>query len=408
VGIWDRREWLGLVGLAAVGAAGGGVGVRAAEESGAVVLEKWKKAKISPVSKGERHALHAYFVHCPESPDGKYVLFYTSGDKDGGTGDIRVIERATGVETVVAKNVTAEDAHRGACQQWSNGGKTIVYHDCRGKRWFVIAVDLKSLKETVLAEDHQVGFGRADQQWVPIYGCHWNPGAFRDLELVHCETAERKTVVKVEQVMADCSAYIAKIFKDKPISVFFPVMSPDGTKVFFKLAAGSGGDDFRSKVASVREGKVVYALPDLSSKAAGAGEMGKFLRLFESWGHPAWAPDSAGILEKGNVVFSIGTGAGRQLVKTPSDHPSFSPDGRFFTSDADISKRDFGKEGEWGIVVAATQGMSFVVVDQFLNTRGAASWRRNHPHPTFSSDGKRLYYNVNRGEWTELVCAERE
>jgi len=406
---WERREWLRVAGLSVMGAAGvrgwaadGPVvaGAAAGVDDGAA-LEGWKKAKIAPVFKGARHALHAYFVHSPESPDGKYVLFYSSGDKDGGTGDLRVIERATGAETIVAKGITAEDAHRGACQQWSNGGKSIVYHDCRGSRWFVVSVELKTLKETILAEDHQIGFGRADQPWVPIYGCHWNPGAYRDLELVHVETRERKTVVKVEQVLTDCAAYVKKIFGEKPISIFFPVMSPDGTKVFFKLAAGSGGSDFRSKAASVREGKVVYALP------TAAGEMGTFIRLFESWGHPAWHPDSSGILEKGNVVFSITSGQGRQLVKTPTDHPSFSPDARFFTSDADVSKRDFGKPGDWAVVVAPTQGMSFAVVDQFQNTKGAASWRRNHPHPAFSPDGKRLYYNVNKGEWTELYCAER-
>ena len=36
----------------------------------------------------------------------------------------------------------------------------------------------------------------------------------------------------------------------------------------------------------------------------------------------------------------------------------------------------------------------------------ANSWRRSHPHPAFSPDGKRLYFNVSSGPWTQLHVAE--
>ena len=38
---------------------------------------------------------------------------------------------------------------------------------------------------------------------------------------------------------------------------------------------------------------------------------------------------------------------------------------------------------------------------------GATTWRKNHPHPAFSLDGKRIYYNVNSGKYTQLFVAER-
>jgi hypothetical protein len=31
----------------------------------------------------------------------------------------------------------------------------------------------------------------------------------------------------------------------------------------------------------------------------------------------------------------------------------------------------------------------------------------SHPHPVFSADGKRIYYNVSDGEFTRLHVAER-
>jgi hypothetical protein len=42
----------------------------------------------------------------------------------------------------------------------------------------------------------------------------------------------------------------------------------------------------------------------------------------------------------------------------------------------------------------------------FDNSKGATTWRHNHPHPHFSPDGKRIYYNVNDGPWTKLMVAE--
>ncbi|MCA9044969.1 MAG: hypothetical protein KDA69_11650, partial [Planctomycetaceae bacterium] len=89
----------------------------------------------------ERHSIHSYFNTSPESPEGKYVLYYTSEAKNGEYGDLRILERATGRETIVARDITTEDAHRAACQQWSNGGKSIVYHEVRDGHWRVMAVD---------------------------------------------------------------------------------------------------------------------------------------------------------------------------------------------------------------------------------------------------------------------------
>jgi hypothetical protein len=47
-----------------------------------------------------------------------------------------------------------------------------------------------------------------------------------------------------------------------------------------------------------------------------------------------------------------------------------------------------------------------VLLDRFHNDGGAKSWRRNHPHPAFSADGRRIYYNVSEGSYTTLMVAE--
>jgi Tol biopolymer transport system component len=163
------------------------------------------------------------------------------------------------------------------------------------------------------------------------------------------------------------------------------------------MSRPSGGDDFRTSKASLREGKIVFDL-----------EQQKFVRLIEQWGHPSWSPDSQGIFEKGNILFDLATGKSRRSSPSaPSDHPSLSPDGKVFVTDADVSRRPFGGPGKWAIVVGDVASDRFVVVDLFDNTGGAASWRRSHPHPAFSDDGTRIYYNVSEGERTRLFVAER-
>ena len=361
-------------------------------------MEPWRAGAqiraVAPVT--NRHVIHAYFNASPESPDGKYVLYYTSGTPEGEEGDLRVLERATGQERIVARGIHTEDAHRVACQQWCNDGKTIAYHDCRDGRWFVIALDLASGKESILAEDRQIGFGSATQAWMPIYGCHWNPGAHRDLEMVNVATGEIRLAVTAAQVVQEYGAWMKAKLGSADLSIFFPVLSPDGKKIFFKPNVPSYSGSFRGMDSSKREGKIIFDL-----------EKGKLVRLVEAWGHPSWTPDSRGILEKGNVILDIESGKNARFAPSCfSDHPSMSPDGKLFVTDADVTKRPYGKPGLWAIGVGSTQGDDYAVITLFDNTRGAKTWRHNHPHPHFSADGKRIYFNVNEGQWTQLMVAE--
>ena len=61
-----------------------------------------------------------------------------------------------------------------------------------------------------------------------------------------------------------------------------------------------------------------------------------------------------------------------------------------------------GTENEWGMVVADLRGTNHVLIHRFDNSRGARSWRRPHPHPIFSPDGRRIYFNANSDPWTRL------
>lgn len=357
---------------------------------------------IRPVTPhSDRHTYHAYYLTCPESPDGTRVLYYASTTKDGHQGELVVRDRATGAETVVARNLDTEDAHRAACQQWISGGRRVAYHDVKAARWSVHVVDLATGQDRALATDRQLCFGRAVDDVLPVYGCHWNPGEHRDLELLDAVTGGIRTAVTAADVARHSQVWLEKKFGGRPTSVFFPHISPDGRRVFFKMSApGPDGaaNNYRSSKASFREGLFVYDL-----------ETGRPVFVREKWGHPAWHPDSRRIIEVGNILIDTENNGAistmPELPKMPGCHPALSPDGRLFVMDGTL---DFlgGPKGQWGVVVCDVRGHHHQVLHRFDNSRGAKSWRRNHPHPVFSPDGRRIYFNVNDGDWTRLMVAE--
>jgi hypothetical protein len=375
----------------------------AAAAAGDDPVATWSKnVRITQVSAAPgRHSIHSYYVANPESPDGRHVLFFTSTHPAGYVGEVRILERATGKETVLAGNVHTEDAHRVACQQWLSGGRRVAFHEVVEKRWRVVVVDVATLKRTVVGEDLQVGFGRPDADQLPMYGCHWNPGPHRDLYVWDAATGKTTTRATIAEVEAKYGDWLAKEFAGKPCSIFFPVLSPDLKRVFFKIAAGNGGDNFMAKNASHRQGLVVYDF----EKCACIWQRGK-------WGHPGWTSDSRHIFEMGNITMDIGQEqfSYKKLKDVPNlrgSHPSVSPDGTLMVTDG-FSEPAGGKPGEWGVMVADMRGGRWTLLHSFDQTKGAKSWRRNDPHPAFSADGKRIYYNTSDGEFTRLIVAERD
>ena len=385
-------------------------------------LDRWRTdVSVQPVleKNAQVHSVHSYFNTSPESPDGKQVLFFRSKLADAQSGEVCIKNKQTGEIKVLAGNIEVEDVHRVACQQWSCDGKEVVFHQlhedsqCQTvivdgeevnkfsfiQYWRVAAFNLQSEKIRELTSHRQLSWGVPSGEVVPIYGPHWEPGDHPDLELVNVASREIKTVLTSQQVREDNAAWFAKVFDDKPTSIFFPILSPDGKKVLFKIATPAGGD-FRSKEASQRTGLFCY---DLTT--------GKMLCSQPSWGHPAWHPNSQEVINVRRsklVIMTAETGVERPLPNSPTvpgSHPSFSPDGSLFVTDLRIEDAD-AEPGTWAVMVGDVRTGEHVEIHRFRNNRGANSWRVSHPHPVFSPDGKRIYYNVSADRFTRLYVAE--
>lgn len=362
----------------------------------------WQKEVRSRAVLGdaECHSIHSYFNTSPESPDGRWVLLYRSTSPEGHTGEVCIVERKTGEVRVLADGVTTEDAHRAACQQWVAGGRTVVFHDLRDGHWVVVAVDVAGGGQRVIARDRQVAWGQPHSDVVPVYGPHWDAKASRDLELVNVSTGETRTVLTAKAVRDKYPDWMQQTFGNRPVSIFFPILSPNERRVFFKLAAPAGGD-FRSKRASDRYGLVAY---DLAEK--------RFLTMSPRWGHPAWLPSSRQIMNTANrgvSLVDLATGDVKRnldLPPYPGSHPSPSPSGTLFVTDVRFPGETSGARDLWGVAVGNLATGEQTFIDRFENGEGATSWRRSHPHPVFSHDGRRIYYNVSAGPWTRLYVAE--
>jgi hypothetical protein len=363
------------------------------------VLSAWQGPKVTPVL-GDLacHSIHAYFNATPESPDGRHVLLYRSTAEDAHQGEVCVVERSTGEIRTLARRVTVEDAHRVACQQWILDGEGVVFHDLRAGEWVVVLVDFESGREQIVARGRQLGWGSPRGDLVPLYGPHWKPGPHRNLELLNVRTGAIETVATADEVRSAHAAWFEKMYGGRPVSIFFPILSPDGERVFFKTASPKSGE-FRSPDASTRLGLFCY---DLASR--------RLLPMHHEWGHPAWHANSRTILNIwGQRLVQIDCDSGSvekfpQLPAFPGGHPSFSPDGRLFVTDVRFQTPQ--ERRPWGVMVGSFEADSPVLVHRFNNSEGAASWRVSHPHPVFSPDGKRVYFNVSDGAWTRLFVAE--
>lgn len=234
----------------------------------------------------ENHSLHSYFNTSPESPDGKQVLFFLSPQTDALHGDLCLFDRENGGIRVLESAI--EVAHRQANQQWVCGGKFIVYMVLESEKWKVIRLDPKSMKREVMCENRQTGWGQAGLESVPLYGLHWDPGEHRDLEMLNVRTGEITTILSAEDFIAQQRDFLIQFYGEEisDLSLFFPILSPDGKRLFFKPAVPVDRQ-FRSKNASRRVGMVIIRCED-----------GEILGVRNNWGHPSWHPDSIHIISK--------------------------------------------------------------------------------------------------------------
>jgi hypothetical protein len=361
-------------------------------------LAAWRGATVRPILPNvDGHTLHSYFGISPESPDEKSVLLFRSSRADGQAGDVVSVDRVSGAVTVLAEAVECEDGHRQANQQWVCNGRYVMYMAMRNGTFEVVRVDTQDLSRKTHATCRQLGWGQPGSEVVPLYGFHWNPGEHRDVELLNVRTGEIRTLITAKQVVADHRAWIEKTFGGTDVSLFFPQMSPDGKRIYFKMSSPRDGQ-MRSEKASAREGLFVY---DMTGKNLGRNDF---------WGHPTWFSDSRRI-QSCQFVTDTDTMQIHTLPNIPMPfggvHASPSPDGSLVVTD--ISKKDYlNPRNNWTIwLIDPRDGRHETLNIAPVTGDGTTSWRPAHPHPAFNARGNRIYFNRIDQPWSTLHVIER-
>ena len=83
---------------------------RSPRDSSTDAMAAWQDGvKVSAISsRADQHTIHAYSNTSPESPDGRWVLYFASATSEGHVGDLHIVERGTGQVRILARNVTNE------------------------------------------------------------------------------------------------------------------------------------------------------------------------------------------------------------------------------------------------------------------------------------------------------------
>lgn len=361
-------------------------------------LDIWRDAKARPVlpNTAYQHVLHSYFNHCPESPDGRWVLMFLSPQDDAHLGDVVILERHTGQLITLATQVTTEDAHRQAYQQWIAGGRYVIFQNLVQDHWQIERVDIVSLKREVIHRDRLLGWSQPLSDFAMLYPPHWQTNTNRDIECLDVHTGQVRKAILAEDVYPKVKSLIDKRLPDvdvKNISLFFPILSPDQSRVMFKLASPSG-DGFQAESASRRVGLIVW---DIANN--------QFVACGDQWGHPSWHPDSKQIAKVTNQLLDGDTLATRPILDLPhfhGSHPSISPDGQWYVTDVLLHTFN-GKPNQWGVALASmkTGQWRFIHRNETAEA-GTTSWRPPHPHSTFNAQSNRIYFNANHHRSMQL------
>lgn len=332
---------------------------------------------------GER-AIHAYFDICPESPDGRWVT-YCALDNSRRQGWIMIADRDGAGQRHVGRSENCHN-HHGALQHWGGGPHSLLYIEAT-EPWYVsIIVDIYSEKrrrisapvrmahpQRPLALGHPQGAGsilptEEDPDPVLVYRSN-------------LETGEVMSLVRFKEV---CTLHPlgAKLPEMENLHAKHTKWSPDGQLLFFVLS--NEPHDRTGRIPRVKSLFVCNAI-------------GENLRYLSDFGHhPMWMPDSQAIYAYERVsrtrqvqrLFPIAGGSTKQRdIDMPRGvHASIGPNQRWMVTDAFFE--DYAAIYLFDAATARKRCLVQFPCSDFSHATGV------HPHPVWSRDGRRIYFNV--------------
>jgi Tol biopolymer transport system component len=337
---------------------------------------------------GDSPAIHAYYDLCPESPDGRWVTYFEFLGDVPGPGRV-VVARPDGSESRTIAESPSGSAHNGALQQWAGDGHVVFSPPGEGPATSAVA----SLGDEPPREVpgavrmvHPQGSLALASPGRPAHAV-W---------LIDLKRGKARTLLTVEDGLA---VHPEAEAIEKPEALIFmnSKWSPDGRR-FLTVFNNEG---YRRRHPELRRVKSL-----LVGEADGSG-----LRYLKDFGHhPSWSPDGAFVHS-----YDRSDEGGQDMVAQPLDgqeaqvvlrgalgvHGTLSLDGRRLITDV----YDWPEAGRAAILRydLTTGGYDVLVLMALPDTTHKAGC---HPHPVFSRDRKRVYFNSTDSGVPRLYAIE--
>jgi hypothetical protein len=329
-------------------------------------------------------AVHAYFDLCPESPDGQEVTYFGFDDQRPGPGQVMACHRDGTAHQIVGR-APRGGANGGALQQWV--GKDLIAYRSR--------VDGNAMTQVVSLADGSVrsipgalrmfspvnGLGLYASRHAARSGVERSDEAVYSLELESGESRPLFTMADVVELHPLADSFT----EEDPVHFTHTKWSHDGTQMFAvvtnEMYIWRGG---KSKLIK----SLVLASAD-----------GSDLRYLTEFGHhPMWGPGDAFLhtfdrLPEGGQAFVAhpldGSAPYSIFPEAPGVHPSFDPAGQYVVTDV----FRWPEPGQGAILLYDVSSGEYQVLSRFA-TPDTTHETGVHPHPVWSRDGKRVYFNV--------------